>query len=98
MNTIRQIERMEKLHGLILREMTGDSLDLSIKLGVSRRMVNYYLQEFRDYGARIAYSPVRKTYYYLNDFEIIFKFEYKGFLLSIKKYEMILHTLSTIFV
>ncbi len=67
MNTIRQIERMEKLHGLILREMTGDSLDLSIKLGVSRRMVNYYLQEFRDYGARIAYSPVRKTYYYLND-------------------------------
>ena len=45
MNTIRQIERMEKLHGLILREMTGDSLDLSIKLGVSRRMVNYYLQE-----------------------------------------------------
>ena len=70
MNTIRQIERMEKLHGLIL-------LDLSIKLGVSRRMVNYYLQEFRDYGARIAYSPVRKTYYYLNDFEIIFKFEIK---------------------
>lgn len=60
MNTIRQIERMEKLHGLILREMTGDSLDLSIKLGVSRRMVNYYLQEFRDYGARIAYSSVRK--------------------------------------
>ena len=55
MNTIRQIERMEKLHGLILREMTGDSLDLSIKLGVSRRMVNYYLQEFRNYGARIAY-------------------------------------------
>ncbi|MCO7113056.1 hypothetical protein NIB75_12785 [Bacteroides uniformis] len=44
MNTIRQIERMEKLHGLILREMTGDSLDLSIKLGVSRRMVNYYLR------------------------------------------------------
>lgn len=77
MNTIRQIERMEKLHGLILREITGDSLDLSIKLGVSRRMVNYYLQEFRDYGARIAYSPVRKTYYYLNDFEIIFKFEIK---------------------
>lgn len=77
MNTIRQIERMEKLHGLILREMTGDSLDLSIKLGVSRRMVNYYLQEFRDYGARIAYSSVRKTYYYLNDFEIIFKFEIK---------------------
>ena len=77
MNTIRQIERMEKLHGLILREITGDSLDLSIKLGVSRRMVNYYRQEFRDYGARIAYSPVRKTYYYLNDFEIIFKFEIK---------------------
>ena len=38
MNTIRQIERMEKLHGLILREITGDSLDLSVKLGVSRRM------------------------------------------------------------
>lgn len=33
MNTIRQIERMEKLHGLILREITGDSLDLSVKLG-----------------------------------------------------------------
>ena len=44
MNTIRQIERMEKL---------------------------------RDYGARIAYSSVRKTYYYLNDFEIIFNFEIK---------------------
>ena len=55
MNTIRQIERMEKLHGLILREITGDSLDLSVKLGVSRRMVNYYLQEFRDYGALIAF-------------------------------------------
>ena len=47
MNTIRQIERMEKLHGLILREMTGDSLDLSIKLGVSRRMVNYPLVELK---------------------------------------------------
>ena len=77
MNTIRQIERMEKLHGLILREMTGDSLDLSIKLGVSRRMVNYLLQGFPEYGSRKAFSPVPKTYYFLNDFEIIFKFEIK---------------------
>ena len=29
---------------LTIREITGDSLDLSVKLGVSRRMVNYYLQ------------------------------------------------------
>lgn len=72
MNTIHQIQKMEKLHRLIKEEHTGTSEELAYVLGVSRRTVQSYLQEFRDYGADIGYHSMKKTYFYRNKFEIEF--------------------------
>lgn len=75
MNTIRQIEKIERLHKFIKGNCSGDTRALSERLGVSRRTVQYYLQELRELGAIISYDDMQKTYYYENQFEIKFVFE-----------------------
>lgn len=77
MNTIRQIEKIERLHKLIESNQSGDAKELSETLGLSRRTIYYYLQELREFGAIISYDEIKKTYYYENKFEIKFIFEVK---------------------
>ncbi|MEG0580229.1 MAG: HTH domain-containing protein [Niameybacter sp.] len=75
MNTVQQIEKIERLHRLIVCGNTGDSYELALKIGVARRTVQTYLQELRDYGADIVFDSLRKTYVYKNNFEFKFVFE-----------------------
>ncbi len=75
MNTLRSLKYMERLHKLIKSNHSGDSLDLSMALGLSRRTVQNYLQELRDLGAIISYDSLRRTYYYENKFDFKFIFE-----------------------
>jgi len=55
---------------LIKEGSTGSSADLSIRLQVSRRSVQDYLDELRILGAQILYDSIHRTYYYVNKFDI----------------------------
>jgi hypothetical protein len=67
------IERIRRIHELILRKATGNPDKFAEKLHLKRRQLQNILDEFRDYGARIAYDRMAETYYYENDFEILIK-------------------------
>ena len=44
MNSIKNLKRLERLHGLIVSECTGSMYELSQRLGISERLV-YHLVE-----------------------------------------------------
>jgi len=44
MNSIKNLKRLERLHGLIVSECTGSPYELSQRLGISERLV-YHLVE-----------------------------------------------------
>jgi predicted DNA-binding transcriptional regulator YafY len=75
MKTIQAIEKLYRLHKMILAEHTGSSETLSSKLDISRRTVQDYLQYLRGLGAVICYDGSRNTYFYENKFciEYVFK-------------------------
>lgn len=77
MDTVRQIKKILRLHNLIQKENTGTATDLSIKLGIPLRTIQYYLQELREYGAIISFDEKSNTYRYENNFSLIFTFEVK---------------------
>ncbi|MBP1615581.1 MAG: putative DNA-binding protein [Bacteroidetes bacterium] len=71
-NTISTMENLIELHKLIKIEMTGTSAQLAEKMRMSKRAIQYYLNDLRLYGAVIDFNKVRNTYYYINDFNIEF--------------------------
>lgn len=73
MNTIKQIQKMLRLHELIKQECTGTPRAMSDKLGIPERTIFWYLEELRDMGAQISFDKIRKTYFYDNEFDIDFK-------------------------
>lgn len=73
-DAIRQLERFQTLHKLIKSGCTGDSSELAMRLHVTQRMVQHYLESFRDMGARISYDAIHRTYYYENSFDVEFLF------------------------
>lgn len=75
MNTLAQIDRMCQLHELIKNENTGSSSELARRLHVSQRTISYYIEELRELGALINYDGRRCTYYYKNNFAMIFNLE-----------------------
>ena len=70
MNSIKNLERLQKLHLLIQNEQTGPPKELARKLHVSERSVYSLLEELKDYEANIEYDRTRKTYYYQFDFQL----------------------------
>lgn len=69
------INRMQRLHTLIAKEVTGTPCQLAGRFRLSKRQLYNLLEEFREMGAEINYSRTRETFYYRNDFslEITFK-------------------------
>ncbi|MEX0288065.1 MAG: DNA-binding protein [Flavobacteriaceae bacterium] len=73
MSTIKKLERLQRLHFLILQECTGTPLELSEKLGCSERSVYNLLDQLKDLNAQVSYGRSRKTYFYKNDFSLQIK-------------------------
>lgn len=71
MNSIKNLERLQRLHRLIECEVTGTPKELAKRLGVSERSIYCFLEELKDYQATIAYDRRRKTYFYQDNFELI---------------------------
>lgn len=71
-NTISTMENLIELHQLIKIEMTGTSAQLAEKMRLTRRCIQFYLNDLRLYGAVIGFNKARNSYYYINDFNIEF--------------------------
>lgn len=72
MTTLKRIEKILQIHEVIKKEQTGSSSELSVRLNISQRTVQNYIDELRMFGATILYDRNRNTYYYTNDFSIEF--------------------------
>ncbi len=70
MKNIKNLERLQQLHNLILHEKTGTPKELARLMGISQRSVHMLLDQLKDYGAKIRYSRSRKTYCYTDDFDL----------------------------
>ena len=70
MKTIKNLERLERLHFLIENEISGSPKDIANRLHISERIVYHLLEELRDYNALIYFDRSRKTYYYCNEFQL----------------------------
>lgn len=70
MNTIKNLERLQKLHFLIKNESTGPPSELAQMMKVSERLIYNLIEQLKDFDAKISYDRRRKTYYYCDNFQI----------------------------
>ena len=73
MSFLDNLDRIQRLHALIRRKATGAPHQLAHRLDVSRATVYRYLEELKALGAPLAYCRLRQTYYYENDFDLVFQ-------------------------
>lgn len=57
-------ERIERIHFLIKREITGTPKQLAEKINLSERHTYRLVNLMRDLGAPIIYCPYKQTYKY----------------------------------
>lgn len=69
MNTFIKIDRMQKLHHLILNYSTGTPQELADKLSISRSSLYNLLDELKSFDLPITYCKVRQTFYYTKQVE-----------------------------
>jgi hypothetical protein len=67
----KYIARLRYAHKLIRSESTGSAKEFAQKLHIGKSQFYCLLEEFKFIGAEIEYDHYRKTYFYLNDFELI---------------------------
>ncbi|MBP1618954.1 MAG: hypothetical protein H6Q14_2781 [Bacteroidetes bacterium] len=67
----KYITRLCYAHKLICSESTGSTVEFRQKLHIGKSQFYSLLEEFEFMGAKIKYDRRKKTYYYLNDFELI---------------------------
>ncbi len=70
MNSIKNLNRLKRLHQLIRSECTGTPYELSRRLHVSERLVYLLVEQLRDFDALIDYDRSRQTYYYRELFDL----------------------------
>jgi len=66
-NHIKAIERLYRMHELILQENTATPDEFAKRLQISRRTLNKIIRHLNDSGIPIQYCRTRLTYYYAQD-------------------------------
>lgn len=74
MNLFKDIEQIERLHGLICRKGTGTPEELANRLNTSKRNVYRLIDALKSHGFPIAYDKKRGSYFYETEVTFIFKF------------------------
>jgi len=64
MAIIRYFKKIQLLDSLIRRKATGNQHEFAKKAGMSRGLLNMYLNEMKELGFPISYNRARCTYYY----------------------------------
>ncbi|MDP2061131.1 MAG: helix-turn-helix domain-containing protein [Flavobacteriaceae bacterium] len=77
MNSIRQIERLRKIHELIKMGKTGCPSQFARKLGVSESQLYNILERLKTFGFPIGYSRKLQSYFYEDDCDLEVHFSVK---------------------
>jgi len=70
MKTLIQLERLRKAHSLIKYSNTGTPTEFSKRLHISERELYRMLEYLKELDAKILFSRVSNTYYYIDDFDL----------------------------
>lgn len=68
MNSIKTLERLQRLHRLIDQEKTGTPKELALRLHLSVRTIHHLIELLKEYDASVSYDRSRKTYFYSDEF------------------------------
>jgi predicted DNA-binding transcriptional regulator YafY len=68
MLTLKELERLQRLHSLIENECTGTPKQLAGRMQISMRSVHRLIEKLKDYHAEICFDRKRNTYYYCDSF------------------------------
>lgn len=71
MNTLKQIEQLRKLHGMIKLETTGSPKMMAKKMRVSERQLYNLIDQLRTMDAPIRFNRRANTYFYTHDFDLL---------------------------
>ena len=74
MKTLKQLERLKKIHQLIKTGKTGTPKEFSKKLKISESQWYYVLEDLKTRGFPIHYSRTLKSYEYYEYCELEFNF------------------------
>lgn len=70
MNTIKQLERLRKIHEFIKVANTGTPKEFAIRLQLSESQLYNILEDLKIKGFPISYSKSLKSYVYIDDCEL----------------------------
>ena len=70
MKNLKNLERLQQLHELIVKQATGSPPQIAHLMQVSERKIYQLVEQLKDIGAPITYSKRHKTYFYTEDFEL----------------------------
>jgi len=71
MKTLRQIQQLRKLHGMIKLESTGSPKEIARHMNVSERHIYHLLEQLREMEAPICYNRRTNTYFYSGSFDLL---------------------------
>ena len=64
MNLIRNLNRVERLHQLILAEKTGTPQEVAKRLGISKSALFIMVDELNSLNLKVSYSSKYETFFY----------------------------------
>jgi hypothetical protein len=70
MKILHYLERIERIHKMVLQENTGSPNEFARRLGISRTRLYEIMDELKLEGAPISYSKSCRTFYYEEPFHI----------------------------
>ncbi len=76
MSIVKYVDKLRRIDSLIVRRSTGTPLEFAEKLEIKRSTLFQYLQEIREMGVDIRYSPIHRSYYYADGKRITVRVEY----------------------
>jgi|TARA_B110000090_G_C13222696_1_gene385486 DNA-binding Lrp family transcriptional regulator len=71
MKTIKQLERVRKVHQLIKGEKTDSPKKIALALNISEREVYRILEYLKELGAKINFSRSINSYFYEENFDLL---------------------------
>ncbi|MDD4971352.1 MAG: hypothetical protein PHT07_18130 [Paludibacter sp.] len=75
MNFLQNVNRIERLHTLILQKKTGNPKELAERLGISRASLYILIDEFNSLNLPVSYSRKLETFYYEREVKLTLSFK-----------------------
>ena len=73
--TLKHLERMKRLHQLLLGKRTGTPKECAQKLKISDRTLREDIQIIKEWGGKVCYDRKAFNYHYSNQFDLRISYE-----------------------